>query len=602
MNKLEQIRNKKLSTQLSLITTIIAIIGLAIVPLLVRVTPVDNLLLSYNWYAGSEILFDMYSIFKSQVILCLGIISLLVIVVRQVKFKTYTLKDPVIVLILIFSVVTILSHFFSVSIALSNRGMNGRFENTWIWLAYASILTLVYGEEWTIEKLNKLVLGFVISNLILSIVGILQYFGIDPVFNDITKPFITSFKMGNLNYVADYTINYKVIVQTLYHYNYVGFYSALSIPMIMSFALYDKKIYHRLGYLILLALMFFNLLGSSARGGLVGVTATIPLFIILNRQLLFKNLKIFFALILITVVVFIGFEAYTDGFITSRLKNIFISVEAPNLLKSLSIIDDSINIEFDHGILQIDVISVSNDVWQTSYYYNDILIQPILHESNTYNYFNVESLKDIKFYISEYQNLYLFTVEMFNQGWYFGYDEKTLKYVNALGKFDAIVTPDTFGFDGRERLGSARGYIWSRSIPLIMKKPILGYGVDTFAVVFPQQDYIGKYNAYDTPNMIVDKAHNIYIQIAINSGIIALSAYTSLVGLALFKTGRNALSSDLKNQNVWISATFLSVFSYSIAAIFNDSTVQISSVFWIILGIAFSVVKFKYSKTIEPKS
>ena len=78
------------------------------------------------------------------------------------------------------------------------------------------------------------------------------------------------------------------------------------------------------------------------------------------------------------------------------------------------------------------------------------------------------------------------------------------------------------GFEGSEKVGSMRGYIWSRTLPLIAKKPLLGYGPDNFLMAFPQHDILAKTYAYDTPFMIVDKPHNIYLLYAMNSGIFAL--------------------------------------------------------------------------------
>lgn len=594
MGKIEQIKKNKLDKQLSFFTLLVTLVGLSIVPLLIRVIPVDNFLVSYTWYGGDSTLIDMYSLFKSQIILLLGISALAIISLRQYKFKTYTLKDPIIILVILFSLVTLLSQLFSIEPSLSNRGMNDRFENTWVWISYLLIFTLVYGEKWSHENLKKLGFAFVISNVILSMIGILQYLGVDPVFNDFTKPFISSFKLGTLNFTANYSINYKVIVQTLYHYNYVGFYLSLSIPVILNFALYDKNKWHRVGYLALITLMLFNLLGSSARGGLVGVAAMLPFFVLLNRHLIFRNFKVLIAFVLIVSIVFVGFEAFTDGFITSRIVNIFTSVKTPNLLQDVTINDDSLLFTLDHGTLKVNTFSKSNDSWEAEYLYNDKNVPLILNEETNIFSFDLEQLKNIKVYPTQYNEIILLTFDIYGQAWHFAYDsQQQLKYVNPFGKFDDITSPNTLGFEGRERLGSARGYIWSRSLPLILDKPLLGYGIDTFSVVFPQQDYVGKYNAYGTTNMIVDKAHNLYIQIALNSGIIALLAYLGLVIMSFVKTGLLVTKEKFSYSNIWISATSLSIFSYSAAAAFNDSTVQLSSVMWIILALSLNLVKIK---------
>ena len=109
-------------------------------------------------------------------------------------------------------------------------------------------------------------------------------------------------------------------------------------------------------------------------------------------------------------------------------------------------------------------------------------------------------------------------------------NDNSIHIINTNSKKDVdIEFPETFGFKGKEKLGSMRGYIWSRSIPMLKNNLILGSGPDTFAFRFPQNDLIGLYYAYDTPNTIVDKPHNLYLQIALNDGVIALLAFLAIM-------------------------------------------------------------------------
>lgn len=564
----------------------LVIICIAIVPLLIRVNMVENPLSQYNWFTSEQVLFDNYSLVKSEVIILIGILSALLIIFRQITKKTYSLKDPVVIITLLFIIVTVLSHLNSVSKTLSNIGYIERYESTWVWLSYLLIFLLVYGENWDLKKLKKMTTAFVISTTILSVIGILQYLGFDPVFNTFTKLFITDASMNGLGYTADYSINYKVIVQTLYHYNYVGFYIALSFPILMSLALYEESRLRKIGYLVLLALMLFNLLGSSARGGMFGILAIIPLFLLFNRNLIFKNFKLVIALALVLIVVVVGFESVTGGFITSRIKSIFTSVEAPNNLMSIDVKTNNIEFQLSTGEFIVKVFSLNAESFDIEYYLNNSRIEPIVHESNTYYYFNEIELSGIKISPSIFSNTDLISIDTYGQPWYFGYDaDQTLSYFNAIGKFDKIVSPKTFGFEGRERLGSSRGYIWSRSIPLVFERPWLGYGIDTYPIVFPQQDYVGKYNAYSTPNMVVDKPHNLFLQIALNSGLIALACFMSLILVSIFRGMSVLVKNQFKFNSVYYSSLTLSILSYIIASVFNDSTVHVSTVFWVFLGL-----------------
>ena len=105
----------------------------------------------------------------------------------------------------------------------------------------------------------------------------------------------------------------------------------------------------------------------------------------------------------------------------------------------------------------------------------------------------------VKFYLSAYDDQLSFTTTLGKE--YASFDE-----IRQIG-------------DGRfDRFATGRGYIWSRTLPIVLEKPLLGYGGDTFALYFPQNDLLGKANTYNTFNMYVDKPHNMYLQMVVNFG------------------------------------------------------------------------------------
>jgi O-antigen ligase len=149
---------------------------------------------------------------------------------------------------------------------------------------------------------------------------------------------------------------------------------------------------------------------------------------------------------------------------------------------------------------------------------------------------------------------------------------------------------ESLGFEGKEMLASKRGYIWSRTLPLIKEKPILGYGPDTFAIFFPQHDVVGKFKYFNRSKIIVDKPHNLYLQIGFNTGLISLAAVLILFGSYFLRNLKLYLTCKFDNYYTEIGLAFLAAFTaYAVAGFFNDSVVSVAPVFWIILGLAGAV-------------
>jgi O-antigen ligase len=119
---------------------------------------------------------------------------------------------------------------------------------------------------------------------------------------------------------------------------------------------------------------------------------------------------------------------------------------------------------------------------------------------------------------------------------------------------------------------------------------IKGYGADTYALYFPQNDFAGKLAGLYATNIVVDKPHNMYLQMGVNTGVISLLAFIFLIMVYLvssvrlyFKTYPDTFT---KLMGMCI---FISVLGYCLAGIFNDSTVSVAPVFWTMLGMGIAI-------------
>jgi O-antigen ligase len=175
-----------------------------------------------------------------------------------------------------------------------------------------------------------------------------------------------------------------------------------------------------------------------------------------------------------------------------------------------------------------------------------------------------------------------------NKMFVFIFGNEGVQFIDPRGK--AVDLPvESWGFAGQETMFSSRAYIWSRSIPLLKETLALGHGPDTFFIYFPQYDMVGKWRFLHSSSILVDKPHNLYLQLAINTGVISLLAFLSLVFYYLYSSWRLYRKAVFNSiyEVTGISAS-VAVIGYLISAFTYDSTVSVAPVFWGILGIGIA--------------
>ncbi len=123
-----------------------------------------------------------------------------------------------------------------------------------------------------------------------------------------------------------------------------------------------------------------------------------------------------------------------------------------------------------------------------------------------------------------------------------------------------------------------RIYIWKETVKIIKANPLTGIGLDHLKIEMPG-------------GRIEDKAHNIYLEIAVASGLFALVAFL------LF------LSNFLRRQQIKTGFIFLvMILTYLLQGLFNNDIVQLMPLFWIVLGLSISNNSNSSSELNDPKS
>ena len=578
---------------------------LTIVPLIVRIRETNCGQETIDVF-GAKATMDMFSQNKAIMLMFFSAILLIIAIVcfKHIFEKKDKIINSILILSFVFFVLTMLSALFSDYKQVALWGIYDRAEGFITIACY--ILLFVYSifTFKTTKDFKCVLIPIIIIVVINAFLGIFQYVGQDllktslgQIFSNVDPSSVdTLYSSGNL-------------YGTLYHYNYVGSFAAIVLPILIGSFFHEDDVFLKIIILITIACALWLLFGSTSRAGLLGVAFSIIFAIILFRKVLFKSWKPVAILTGAIIVLAVGLNFTTGNRLFSRIPTLLsdaagiFSSSKDFDFKSTLPIQDIVNKE--DGSIEIkvpnDVLKISHN--KDGYIFKNSKDELVNYEKNidtkaktkTYSTTD-ETFKNISFRFGPYltktkDDGLLLNINGAPQFMFGLRDDTTIHLINGNSKKDIdLEDPESIGFAGKEKLASSRGYIWSRSLPLLKNTLLLGNGPDTFVFDFPQNDLLGKLYAYDSATTIVDKPHNLYLQIALSEGVIALLAFLAIILIYIVDSIKlYALKSKFKETEIMGISVFLAVIGYLFAGIFNDSVISVAPIFWVVLGVGVSV-------------
>lgn len=541
----------------------------------------------YIAFPKGEVNLDFFSYYK-MIFLIFSTAVLLVIFYLNKKnslkwHKTYTF-------LLIYAFFIICSTFLSPFLPIAIRGVGDRYEGFSTLLAYLLLFYVCHSSIEDKKDIKIILVGLIASSITVGTIGIFQYFGYDFFRTDLGKALI----LGTKSHMKDsiqFTFGKYTIYSTLYNTNFVGSYMVLMLFLGISlFLKYSKTKNTKIIILSFLYTLFIfaNLIGSRSRAGFMASQAT-GIFALV---FFFKNFKYYLKEItvllfsFILVFMFMDWTSKADKGLGEKLFNI---KTEKNTIRNIYSKDSYLYFESIYGNLKMREENGQLNFYDLESNKLDTFISKELINKNSHQYeaniinFSNEIYSLLKFVI-ERDHIILVYDKKITLPIYFA--NKRYFSPGIDGKLFELTNIERFKlFDGRENIGSKRGYIWSRSIPLLKETLILGYGPDTYSLVFPQNDNFGKAMAFGNTNIIVDKPHNLYLQIGINTGLLALINFIIASGVFLIIGVINF--NKIGRRNDFISlGLYLGVIAYLVAGLFNDSLISVAPTFWIYWALA----------------
>lgn len=579
-----------------------------IVPLIVYLKVVPLTGANFDNWKGYSNNYDFFSYHKMNWMLIATLTTLIMLTVKWFNYGFSYYKTKIFMPIIIYFLCIFFSTINSQFKEIAFLGFADRHEGMYVLLAYILIMILVINIIENENQLKFLFGSLFISASIICLIGITQYLDYDIFKSDILKSFIIPNKYSEIRSSLIFNYEPHTMYGTLYHKDYMGSYMAMIFPLSFTMFILIRKKFFKLLMIPLTILMFIGWFGCNSRAAFVGgIFGVFILLIMIRKHLIYKWKYLFLALILSICSIFV-LNIASNGRVLSKVNKIF--TETVSLFTNSNI--DKEKRKNDNLTLQ----DIKNDKNKLSIITINETLNIELHEGNAliFKDTNNKIIKDIiknntitlqnekyekyKIYVEKFDAYLKLKIQKDNFILNFAMINNEFKMIDTKGKMFDIKNVRKIGFEGLETLASSRGYIWSRTLPLIMDKPLLGHGPDTFAAYFPQYDIIGKYNNYEGRMWeIIDKPHNLYLQIAFSTGIPSLIAFLVFIGMYCISSVKVYFNNKYTDISSIIGVgIFVAIVSYLITGMLNDSVVSVAPVFWVLLGIGINInIKLKSS-------
>ena len=537
------------------------------------------------YWRGGQTHVDFFSYYKSMAFSILAFISFVIVLILKFMDKLTFHGKPIWILCGVYGLFAIFSAFNAPIGMVAIRGFMETFQGIFVLLGYMMVILSTMHLVQNKRHVKVLLAAFVFVGVATFIIGGLQFFGRDPLQNETVLRWIMPSHLQPFIDDISFTFGQYQIVGTMYNTNFVGSFAALMVPLSIGLFFAVKRFYLIPFAALFVAMMVFVGFGSNSRAGYIGILVGLMMILLLYRWAIIRR-PVRMVLLLVGIVV-IGFKAndISDGRIQHQIERL-------NFWQAFSEVDDDKvffeDLVFDDNTLEIltnkESLLITWDGWQ--FVYSTPFGEDLDTFQNTHIYFEDE----------RYEN-YRITPDGMTRIQIRAYG----KTINIRAAQDGLVMARRDGtegvpvqpprlrwLDGYERLFSSRGYIWSRSIPLMLDTFFIGQGPDSFVMSFPNDDDIGRLNGIR--DGLIDKPHNVFIQIGVNTGLISLLALLGLFGLYAFNSLKLFISSKLKTFLELVGVgVFVGVFSYLVAGIINDQVISVAPLFYMMLGLGFAI-------------
>ncbi len=574
---------------------ILLLIATFLVPLITRLYRYDPNLNQFNWFLNSTEEIDVFLYWKSRILTLLGALMGLVLIYKFTnrKFRQAQKKNIWVYPLAAYGVLTLLSTLFSEYRSFGFSGIHEQFESVWVILSYCVLTFFAYTVVQSAADITSLRRAFFALFAVLCALGITQLTGKDFWESKLGRQIMVPEKYAAYRETLQFNFSHSGTHQvylTFYNPNYVGMFASLVLPFSVFCIFSVRKWWQKILWAAVSIGLLVCTVNSGSKTFLISIAISLVIALFFCRRAIWR--RILFVIPVCIALFFAGkaYFKYKNLDPVQYVKNAMTLQENNYLLSDIRFSQQDVTIEYNDA--ELHVMYAANELGAL------LICQDENGEMLEYNVRDDQYIEladatfsGLLFRFEQGNAFYPWLVAIRVRGYsvYFTQTENGYQYINNVGKFaDAVKAPAVL-FSGYDRFASGRGYLWSRSIPLLRQSLVLGTGADTFSLVFPHNDVAGRVNS-GYYHSFISKPHNLYLQIGVQHGVLALICLLAVCAIYLAQCFILYWKSKLTDEHSWLGVgIMIGVIGYLVAGLSNDSCVTIAPLFWILLGMGFAV-------------
>lgn len=564
---------------------------LIVLPLILYLYKSNSGYSAYAWHSADDTYYDVFLQGKMVVFLMIAAIILGLAIYKTVKMSK-TARTKVLLLftpLMIYLGFVILSTICSEHIAYSVWGAKEANEPFGVLLGYVVVAYYAYIAIDCVNDVICLIRAAVVGSICMVLIGIMQTIGRDPLamesvqrlfagndFIDRYGPLRLSFPVGQA-------------YGTLFNPNYVGTYVVLYAPLALLGILLSKTMRKKVLCGFSVAGLLVMLLASQSRTGLIAILVVTVIFVVFRGRSIWKRWYMIIPGVILALFVFFVLDSTRNHLLTDRLKQMFLITASEAPVLGVDTTGNGVRV-----VCRDTEYTVRMTVSDTDFSYlvseGEEQREVSYDENRLYGYFSLSTGEKVAIRTAVFEDNYAFGLDINGREFFFTnqMEKGNYKYINNYGRPDECIMPANV-FPGYEAVASGRGYVWGRSIPLLLDNFIVGSGPDTFAIEFPQNDYVARYQS-GFENIIFTRPHNFYLQMGIQTGVLSLLAFLVFYAIYFAESCRRYCFRKFNRMEEWIGfAVFLSTVGFMASGLANDSLIVVSPIYYVMLGAGMAV-------------